>query len=151
MGTRYQGSEEEIRALNAYIKLMRATDSLTARIHKHLADAGLTVSQFGVLEMLFHLGPLPQRDIAKKLLKSGGNITMVIDNLEKRRLAERRRGTEDRRMITVHLTEEGRGLVAEIFPRHLKTIVSEMKNLTPAEQEELDRICRKLGLKSERG
>ncbi len=45
---------------------------------------GLTESQFGVLDSLFHLGPMKQKEIGKKILKSGGNITMVINNLEKR-------------------------------------------------------------------
>ncbi len=84
----YQGNRQETRALSTYVKLMRAAESITARIHRHLASVGLTLSQFAVLEALYHLGPLYQREIGQKLLKSSGNITMVIDNLEKRRLCQ---------------------------------------------------------------
>ena len=147
MGTAYEGNEQEVRALNAYIKLMRAAETITSRLNRNLASADLTVSQFGVLETLFHKGALCQRDIAKKILKSTGNITMVIDNLEKRGLVKRERGSEDRRFITIHLTEKGAQLIAEIFPRHASAITDEMGTLTAEEQADLSRLCRKLGLK----
>lgn len=145
MGTRYQGTKEEIRALDTYIKLVRATDSVSSRIHRHLDASNLTTTQFGVLEALLHLGPLYQRDLASKLLKSGGNITLVVDNLEKRELVKRDREIEDRRCIKVSLTEKGHELISQIFPSHVATVVNEMSILTPSEQEELDRLCRRLG------
>jgi len=148
MGTHYQGTEDEIRALNTYIKLMRASNSVTARVHRHLASVHLSVSQFAVLEALYHLGPLSQRDIGRKLLKSGGNITMVIDNLEARGLVTRARGVGDRRRITIHLAAEGLRLIQEVFPRHAQAILREMQGLSPREQDDLGQLCRKLGLHS---
>jgi MarR family 2-MHQ and catechol resistance regulon transcriptional repressor len=103
-----------------------------------------------VLEALYHLGPLSQGELAKKILKSSGNITMVIDNLEKRGLVKRERSPEDRRVYVVRLTVEGRRLIGSIFPRHAAKIVEEMKALTRTEQEELSRLCRKVGLKEEK-
>ena len=147
MGTYYKGTEEEIRALNAYIKLMRAAESVTSRLNPRLTTVRLTISQFGVLEALFHLGPLYQCDLAQKLLKSSGNITMVIDNLEKRGLVKRQREVEDRRFVTIHLTEKGHQLISETFPHHVAAIVEEMSILTAAEQGELSLLCRMLGLK----
>lgn len=145
MGTRYHGAKDEVRALDTYIKLVRAVDSASTRIHRHLAATGLTTTQFGVLEVLFHLGPLYQRDVAEKLLKSGGNITLVIDNLEKQELVKRERQAEDRRCIRVCLTEKGAHLISQIFPSHVAAIVNEMSILTASEQEELGRLCRRLG------
>ena len=147
MGRRYGGTEDEARALDAYIKLMRAADSVTTRIHRHLSAVNLTISQFGVLEAIFHLGSLSQRDLAEKLLKSGGNMTMVIDNLEKRQLVKRERSVEDRRFVSVCLTEEGRQLISDIFPQHVASVVEEMKILTASEQEELGHLCLRLGKK----
>ncbi|MCC6446971.1 MAG: MarR family transcriptional regulator [Armatimonadetes bacterium] len=146
MATHYQGSEEEIRALGAYVKLVRAAESVTARAGRYIEEAGLTGSQFGALEALYHLGPLNQTEIARKLLKSGGNITLVIDNLEKRELVLRRRDEEDRRVLTVHLTDQGHRMIRELFPRHAAAIAEEMSALTIAEQEDLGRLCRKVGL-----
>ncbi len=147
MGTKHRGSEEEIRALDTYIKLMRAVDSVTSRIHTHLAEEKLTISQFGVLEAIYHLGPMVQRDIAAKLLKTGGNITMVVDNIEKRGLVVRKRDSDDRRFINVHLTESGRDLIRRIFPRHADRIRTEMQILTADEQDILGDFCRRLGKK----
>ena len=114
MRKEFRGNNQETRALGTYVKLMRAAESITSRVHKHLSSVGLTVSQFGVLEAIFHLGPLSQRDLGRKILRSSGNITMVIDNLEKRSLARRRRDGKDRRFVTVHLTEEGVALMKSI-------------------------------------
>ncbi len=72
---------------------------------------------------------------------------MVIDNLEKRHLVERRRDSTDRRVVTVHLTDTGRSLIEELFPRHLQAILAEMNILTPLEQTQLGHLCRKLGLR----
>ncbi len=151
MGTKYRGTEEEIRALNAYIKLVRAAESVTARLKPSVSSAGLTLSQFGVLEALFHLGPLSQKTLGEKILKTSGNITVVVDNLEKRGLVKREQDPSDRRCTIVSLTEKGQELIREIFPRHVSAIVEEMKVLTPSEQEELGRLCRKLGLKIKDG
>lgn len=145
MGTHYDGTEEEVRALNAYIKLMRAAESVSARATQHLAKAGTTPSQFGVLEALYHLGPLLPSQLARKHLMSRGNITTVVDNLEKRGLVRRERDSQDRRVIFVHLTDEGRALLQEILPAHVAAIVAQMNGLTPGEQEEIGRLCRRLG------
>jgi MarR family 2-MHQ and catechol resistance regulon transcriptional repressor len=149
--TTYKGSKEEIRALNAYVKLVRAAESLIARVHRPLSDTGLSVRQFGVLEALYHLGPLSQSEIAKKVLRSTGNITMVIDNLEKQGLVKRERQTEDRRYYAVRLTPGGRNLIGGVFPGHAARIVAEMKVLSGDEQEVLGRLCRRLGLQSVTG
>ncbi len=145
MGTHYQGSDTEIRALNTYIKLMRAAESVTGRINQHLNANKLTVSQFGVLEALYHLGPLCQSDLAQKILKSSGNLTLVIDNLEKRGLVTRQRSSQDRRFVTVSLTDAGQALIQAIFPQHVARVVQEMSTLDAEEQEELARLLRKLG------
>ena len=147
--TDYKGTKGEVRALGTFVKLVRASESVTARIHRHLIDAGLTVSQFGVLEALFHVGPLSQAEIAKKILRSTGNITMVIDNLEKRGLVKRERQTDDRRYYIVQLTDKGRKLIKTVFPRHAAKIVEEMKVLSSAEQDVLGNLCRKLGLRQQ--
>jgi MarR family transcriptional regulator, 2-MHQ and catechol-resistance regulon repressor len=145
MATRYRGSPGEVRALDAYIKLVRAAESVTARLSAATARAGLTTGQFGVLEALFHLGPLCGRDLGRKLLRSGGNVTTVVDNLERRGLVRRERSGDDRRFVAVHLTGEGRDLIRRLFPRHVANLVREMESLGAGEQEELARLCKKLG------
>lgn len=144
--TRYRGTDEEARALSAYVKLMRAAETLSERIHRPLRDEGLTVSQFGVLEALYHLGPLSQGEVAAKVLRTSGNLTLVVDNLIKRGLLNRERNENDRRFYRLSLTPEGRTLMSGLFPRHARAIVDEMAVLDPEEQHELGRLCRLLGL-----
>lgn len=145
MPTHYKGPPETERALSAFINFLRAADSLAARLDSQIEMAGLTHGQFAVLEALFHLGPLNQCDLARKLLRSGGNVTVVIDNLEKRGLVRRERQKEDRRMVIVGLTPSGRRLIARIFPTHAAAITVEMNRLSLEEQETLRALCRKLG------
>jgi len=147
MGTYYKGTAREKLALDTFIKLIRSGDSLSSRINLILAKNSLTESQFNVLDALFHLGHLTQKELSKKLLKSGGNITMVIDNLEKRGLVERRRGEKDRRTFTIHLTGEGRNKIKLVMPGIVKFINEEMNILTSKEQYEMQKMCKAIGLK----
>jgi len=149
MGTHYQGSKSDVNTLNTFIKLMRSVESLNNRLNRHLYDADLTVSQFGVLEALLHLGPLNQRAIGEKLLKSGGNITMVIDNLEKSGLVKRKKDPSDRRAVLIHLTETGESFIKDFFPKHLNKIKEEFSVLTEEEKKELGRLCKKLGVQDD--
>jgi MarR family transcriptional regulator, 2-MHQ and catechol-resistance regulon repressor len=146
---RYRGSESEVLALSTFVKLSRAANTLSARLARGLADSDLTESQFGVLEALYHLGPLHQCDLAEKILRSSGNMTLVIDNLEKRGLVERRRSADDRRFVSIHLTGTGSELIARVFPAHARAITDEMSALEPEEQRTLGRLCRQLGRKQD--
>ena len=148
MPTHYQGTKEEVQALDTFIKLTRAVNALEARLSQRGEIEDLTHSQFGVLETLLHLGPLCPGELSTKLLKSTGNMTLVLDNLEKRNLVRRVRETEDRRQIRIHLTPEGEALIQRIFPAQARAIAEEMSALSPAEQQELGRLCRKLGKKT---
>ena len=145
MGTHHDGRPDEVLALDTYIKLARATDTLYQRLARVLKEYGLSTSQLGVLELLHHMGPMCQRAAAEKLLQSGGNVTTVVDNLEQRDLVRRERQVEDRRYITLHLTDEGRKVIEAVFPVHAAGVTQAMTALTPEEQKTLGDICRKLG------
>jgi MarR family 2-MHQ and catechol resistance regulon transcriptional repressor len=146
MGTHYKGTTKEINSLNVYIKLLRASDSIRSRINKLITGKGLTESQFNMLDTLFHLGPLSQSELGKKLLKSGGNITMIVDNLEKRKLVKRERSKNDRRFFTIHLTKRGNNLIEKLFPEILSALINEIYILNEDEQIEFQRVCKLLGL-----
>jgi len=145
MPTHFKGTPQEILALNTFIKLTRAVESFSARLARRHTIEDLTPSQFGALETLHHLGPQRQSDISAKLLKSTGNMTLVVDNLEKRGLVRRARDAADRRVVMVSLTADGEALIRRIFPGHVAAIVDEMRVLSSEEQAALGRLCRKLG------
>ena len=145
MGTHYKGTPPEVLALDAFIKLMRATDSITAHLSRHTEAAGLTQGQFGVLEALLHLGPMNQRDLGAKLLRSGSNVTMVLDNLERRGLVRRTRRRDDRRAIEVDLTANGRRLIEDLFPTHARRVTRLFGALSSRDQHRLGTLCKTLG------
>jgi MarR family 2-MHQ and catechol resistance regulon transcriptional repressor len=146
MGTRHRGTIEEINALNAFIKLQRAGESVSARVHAVLPE-GLTVTQFGVLEALHHIGPLCQSELAEKLLKSGGNLTLVVDNLEKASYVARERDPADRRFVVVRLTDKGQAFITALFPKVVANVTREMNALSGTELSDLGRLCKKIGLR----
>lgn len=144
MGTRHRGTIEEINALNAFIKLQRAAESVAARVHAVL-PASLTITQFGVLEALYHIGPLCQSELAEKLLKSGGNLTLVVDNLEKAGYVLRERDPADRRFVVVKLTPKGETFIAALFPKVVTNVTREMATLSSTELADFGRLCKKIG------
>lgn len=148
MGTKYQGNKKEINALNSYIKLIRSAETLTSKINLELNNFNLTESQFGVLDALLHLGPLKQKELAKKILKSGGNITMVIDNLEKDGFVLRKRGEKDKRHFMIYLTTKGKKKIQFVFPHLLNKITKHFEILNGGEQKELQQLCKITGLQT---
>ena len=147
MTTHYRGSPAQIQALGTFIKLMRAASTLSARLNGPMRrDHGLSESQLGVLEVLLHLGPMPQTRLCGKLLISGSNLTTVLDTLERRHWVRRTRDPEDRRVQVVDLTAQGRAVIRRAFPRHAENVTALLGALSRDEQQRLGALCRKLGL-----
>jgi len=118
---------------------------VSAATNSLITEAGLTTSQFAVLEVLYHAGPLCLTEIAHKILTTGGNLTLVVNNLEKRGLVQRKQSASDRRFFSLHLTPKGKNLIAEIFPKQAAEITRVIGALSAEEQAELARLCKKLG------
>ncbi len=147
--TRTQSHRAQERlALSTYVKLMRAANSARSYAARSLSGTHLTLTQFAVLEALYHLGPMSLSDIARKVLTTGGNLTMVVGNLEKLGLARRQSRPEDRRVLIVVLTAKGKTLIRDVFPKHAAAIVEFVSILSPEEQERLGDLCRRLGKQS---
>jgi MarR family 2-MHQ and catechol resistance regulon transcriptional repressor len=145
MSKNFKGTLTEERALGAFVKLARAANTALAYTRNGLDQAGLSHGQFAVLEALFHVGPLYLGELARCILSSGGNLTLVLDNLEKRGLAKRRQQGPDKRRVLATITPAGRKLIARIFPAHARRITEVMGRLSCNEQDELAALCRKLG------
>lgn len=143
--TRQYGKKADT-ALTMWVKLARAYSVLSHRSAENIRSFGLTEPQFGVLETLGHLGPMLTGELSRKRLVSGGNVTVVVDNLMKQGLVERRVCAEDRRQIYVQLSAKGRRLFEKIFPKHAEFIVSLVGVLAEEEQQDLGRLLKKLGL-----
>ena len=145
MGTHYKGKKEEKIALDTWIKLARANNTVFNLIKPSMTKFGLTTSQFAVLETIFYIGPLPQNKIGKKLLVTSGNIVKVIDNLEKSGLVERTPDENDRRKHIIKLTTEGKKIIEITFDQHVASVLNAFKSLNKNEQEQLGKLCKRLG------
>ena len=130
--------------MEVFGQLIRTSEGFAKALQRELQAVGLTTSQLGVLETLYHLGPMCQRDIGEQLNKSRGNVTTVVDNLERRGLVERVRNEDDRRYITLKLKPKGRETVQRVYPQHTSRIREVMNSLTVAERDALASLCAKL-------
>ena len=145
MPTHYVGDPTEVLALDTWIKLNRSVDSLVTRVNQSGTMGGLTPTQFAVVEALYHLGPLSQCQLAARVFKSSGNMTLVVDNLEKLGLVSRQPDANDRRVSFVDLTALGKQTVSIIFPQHAAFVTQLFSMLTQDEERTLGEILRKLG------
>jgi MarR family transcriptional regulator, 2-MHQ and catechol-resistance regulon repressor len=145
MPKNFKGTPTQERALSTYVKLERAAGAAFAHARIGLEEEGLTLSQFAVLEALFHVGPQCLGDLARRILTSSGNLTLVINNLRKRGLVKREQQGKDKRFVLACITPAGEKLIAKIFPEHARRITEMMSRLKPDEQAQLGDLCRKLG------
>lgn len=136
-------------ALKLYVVLSRAQIALSRHAEAQVGRHGLTVTEFAILEALYHRGPLLLGEVQRKILVSSGGITYLVDRLEKRGLVERRPCENDRRARYAALTAEGEDLISEIFPEHARALARAMSGLTKAEQEAATVLLRKLGVAAE--
>lgn len=145
MPTKFQGTAAETRALDLFIKLMRTHDALSAHLRTLIAGFDLQPSQFGILETLYHLGPMQQHELAAKLLQTPGNITRILDKLEQEGLVERGSEPGDRRCHRIALTKQGEKRISTVFPRFAAAMHDLFNGLSADEQKQLNDLLRKTG------
>jgi MarR family 2-MHQ and catechol resistance regulon transcriptional repressor len=132
-------------ALSTWVKLARAYSSFDKKSSESIKEFGLTQPQFAVIEVIGHLGPLKIGELCEKMLVTGGNMTLVLDNIEKLGYIERVPSREDRRAINIQLTPAGQKLFEEVFVKHAENITQFMSVLNTTEQKNLGDLLKKLG------
>jgi MarR family transcriptional regulator, 2-MHQ and catechol-resistance regulon repressor len=132
-------------ALKLLVVLSRARLSLDEHLQAHAARHGLTLTEFAILEVLYHRGPLLLGEVQRRILVSSGGVTYLVDRLEKKGLVARQDCPEDRRARYAVLTREGEELIGRIFPEHARCIEELMGVLSREEQETAVRLLRTLG------
>ncbi len=131
--------------LKLFVVLNKCTLSVGKKSERNIRSTGLTVPQFSVLEMLYHKGDLKVGDIIEKSISSVGNISLIIDNLQKLEFVEKRKCKSDGRITYVSLTEKGRNLIADMWPSHEADLNNIMSGLTSEEKSTLITLLKKLG------
>lgn len=126
-----------------------ASKAVFENIGKDIENHKISAENFITLELLFNKGPHPVQKISEKLSIPSGSITYVVNKLEQKGLVERKPNPTDRRTFDVHLTEEGRALFAELFPKHVETISQNFAFISKQEKEQLIELLKKIGLGSQ--
>src|SRR5207248_8546327 len=121
-------------SLELFVVLSRAYNWVNAHAIRDIRCHGLNPTEFGILEALYHKGPLPLQQIGEKVLISSGNITYTVDKLEQKGLLQRKPSPRDRRVIFAQLTQQGRELLAAIFPQHTEALQAAVSGLALEEQ-----------------
>jgi MarR family transcriptional regulator, 2-MHQ and catechol-resistance regulon repressor len=132
--------------VHVFLVLWKAANAVRSYAEESVSELEMCGSDFAVLEALLHKGPLPINEIGKKVLLTSGSITVAVDRLETKGLAERRAHETDRRTKVVHLTKEGRKLITRIYTDH----AADMERLssaclTMAERKALIYLLKKIG------
>lgn len=130
--------------LHLIIGLYRSYARLNRNTQRLFSQHNLTLAQFGVLEVLYHLGPMKIGDVIAKTLSTSGNMTVVIKNLEKEGWIRRAVDPADGRVSVIQLTKQGEQLIATVFPKHLSELDKMLVNLTQADKKQLIDLLKKL-------
>ncbi len=138
-------TQQRNESLELLIVLSRSYNWVTAHTNRDIRRHGLNPTEFGVLEVLYHKGPQPLQQIGEKILISSGNITYVVDKLEKKQLLVRKPCAEDRRVIYAELTDQGRKFLTDIFPSHKEAVEKAVSGLTAEEKRQAIALLKKLG------
>lgn len=132
--------------LQLIIALGRALQVLERAVRPHLAECGLGLTEFAVLEVLYHKGPLPLGEIRDRILVTGASTTYLVKKLQERGLMRRRACDEDQRVVFGELTAKGRALIDEVFPAHVERLQQATAGLSVSQKREISRLLRALSL-----
>ena len=138
--------DDQSAALKLWVVLARAYAAVSSKVDADIAQHDLTTTEFGILEVLHHKGPLLLGEIQRKILVTSGGITYLVDRLVEKGLVKREECPNDRRARYAVLTPAGDALIRRIFPEHAKQIARVVSGLTRREQAEATTLLRRLGL-----
>ena len=131
-------------SMNAFIGLNRTLDYLEKIVREDVKQYGLNITEFAVLELLYNKGDQPIQRIRERVLIASSSISYVVDKLEEKGCVTRIRNQQDKRIINASLTQQGRHIMDEIFPKHAETIQSTFSILTDEELQTLQNTLKKL-------
>ena len=132
-------------ALKLWVVMARAHVAVQTHAAADIARHDLTLAEFGILEALYHRGPMLLGEVQRRILVSSGGITFLVDRLAAKGYVERRACETDRRARYAVLTSSGERLIADIFPAHAEAIERAMAGLSVEEQRQTIELLKKLG------
>lgn len=142
MLTRTAAQDQALKLMVVFAKAFNAVGDL---VQADIAGHGLTQTEFGVLEALYHKGPMLLGEVQRKILLSSGGITYTVDRLAEKGLVERQHCPTDRRARYAALTAKGEELMDRIFPIHADALERVFSSLDSERQRQLTELLRDLG------
>src|ERR1700739_4874648 len=136
-------------ALHAWLIMLKAWRSMSRYAAPTLLENGLGESDFRVLEVLLHKGPMPVNVIGPKVDLNPGSVSVAVDRLYKKGFVSRVECSQDRRIRTVALTEKGREMFVPLFRRHRALIKRAFQDVSPEELQQLKGVLEKIGKRAE--
>jgi MarR family transcriptional regulator, 2-MHQ and catechol-resistance regulon repressor len=130
---------------HVWLVMMKAMRALTRYAAAGIEETGLGLSDFGVLELLLHKGPLPVNAIGPIVDLTTGSISVAVDRLVAKGLVSRVESTEDRRVRIVALTPRGKDLIVSAFRKHSGQMKRVFSELSPEELRGLELALKKVG------
>jgi MarR family 2-MHQ and catechol resistance regulon transcriptional repressor len=134
---------------HAWLIMMKAMRALTRYAAAGIEETGLGLSDFGVLEILLHKGPLPVNTIGPIVNLTPGSISTAVDRLVTRDLVSRVESTEDRRVRIVALTPRGKDLIVAAFRKHAGQMKKVFSELSPEELGALEVALKRVGKRAD--
>jgi MarR family 2-MHQ and catechol resistance regulon transcriptional repressor len=129
--------------------MLKAWQSMSRYLLPSLLEEGLGDSDFRVLEVLLHKGPMPVNAIGPKVYLNPGSVSVAVDRLYRKGFVSRVECGEDRRVRTVSLTERGRRMFVPLFRRHAALIKSAFQDLSSEELQQLEVLLKKIGKRAD--
>src|ERR1700693_190240 len=139
------GANKELNAPKLWIVLARCHRALALSVERSIADLGLCLSDFMVLEALLHKGPLTISEIQAKVLLASGSMTAAVDRVESLGLVVRKMTSRDRRARGLELTPKGQRLIEGAFREHADQLEKAMSLLDEKEKKQIYASLKKLG------
>ena len=130
---------------HVWLVMMKAMRALTRYAAAGIEETGLGLSDFGVLEILLHKGPLPVNTIGPIVDLTPGSISIAVDRLFAKGLVSRVESSEDRRVRIVALTARGKALIDSAFQKHSGQMRKAFAELSPEELRGLEAALKKVG------
>jgi MarR family 2-MHQ and catechol resistance regulon transcriptional repressor len=130
---------------HVWLVMIKAMRALTRYAAAGIDDTGLGDSDFRVLEVLLHKGPLPVNTIGPIVDLTPGSISIAVDRLFAKGLVSRVESTEDRRVRIVALTPSGKDLIVPAFRKHSAQMRRVFSELTAQELHGLEVALKKVG------
>ena len=132
-------------ALHAWLIVVKAWQSMSGYLLPPLAAQGIGESDFRVLEILLHKGPMPVNAIGPKVYLNPGSVSVAVDRLYKKGFVSRIECSEDRRVRTVALSEKGREMFIPVFRRHAALVERAFQDVSSQELQQLEAVLKKVG------